>query len=295
MLRLLLIDGNNLFWRSYHAIKNRNHTARDGSPAWAIRGAVSTVVEHIARWSPSHLLVAFDAGPSRYRRSLYPQYKIRRSSHQHDDGQEEKFKLVLRVLGVPTWSEPGVEADDIIATCVRRWKDAPDIVIVSNDKDLRQLVDWNVVVVQPRRGDAKEVIWTKAKVNEKYGVSPDRLPELFALVGDDNDNVAGVPNVGYKRAATLLQKYGGLGDVLCSDDPLVRGYERQVLLAYRLVVLDGSVARCAFGEDYIRWLPEPGDSDYLDFLGLGSIAARWQTGDLWRRETRPRYRRLRRG
>lgn len=297
MSTLLLVDGGNVFWRSYHALENKPRP--EGTPnTWAVHGTIMVLAEHVKRWKPTHLLVAFDGGND-YRKSIFGGYKEHRNrNHEHDDIQLRQTISALKVLGVPTLLEHGVEADDIIAACVRKFAAyMDDIVILSGDKDLRQLVTWNVVVVQPRKKYGEDhVVWTVKEVRERYGVEPYALPELYALVGDVSDNIPGVPGIGEKTASRLLQKHGGILGVISSGDRRIVGRERQIAMSYRLFVLDGTVASCNVDERYLRWNPIPGESGltkYLEQLGLDTIVRRWRDGSLWAGSAPSPKRRLR--
>lgn len=290
-MRLLLLDGSNLFWRSYHALRG---VLDEGEHVAGIFGGINSLVSAVKAVHPTHLLWAMDDGRSNYRMSIYPQYKSHRT--QFSLGQDawnqatrQKRRLVrlLDLMGAFVWSEQGVEADDIIANCVFRWGlDAEKVVIVSADKDFRQLVTKKIVVLAPISGSEwKE--WDEETVMEEYGVEPVHLPDLWALQGDTSDGIPGVPGVGPKTALKLLKTHGSLNATVMNDEKVAQ-HELEVFKWVRLIRLTGTQAQCDFEKDALIWNPvEPSQIQgqeialELDRLGLLSLRKRWGTGTLW--------------
>jgi 5'-3' exonuclease len=281
-MRLVLIDGSNLFWRSYWGLKE-SALSEEGHETFAVHGMINAVARAVKDHGPTHLVVAFDDGISSKRRAIDPHYKEHRQAGSAPDPQAREqlveTRRILNVMGLFVWRESDTEADDILACAAMRWHEEPgveSVVVVTGDKDLRQLVRHNVVVAAPALGGktakaAEE--WTESRVIEKYGVK--------------SDGIAGVPRVGEKTARKLLEKHGSLS--MACMDPKVEEYARVVARAYDLIKLDGSGARCPFTLPMIAFQPtKPGDvlsgqtEQSLRDLGLGSIEARWRRGDLWR-------------
>lgn len=295
LTRFLLIDASNIFYRSYFGLRYTALKNEQDEATFAVHGSVNAVASVVKRFEPSFVLAAFDWGRSAHRTALYPDYKGGRGEPPPNDAiqQLRTTRKLLTLFGMFEWREQDTEADDIIATCVTRWKgELEEIIIVSGDKDLMQLIDDNVVLVKPALGGktAKpEEIWDADMVREKYGVWPHRLPEVWALSGDAGDGVPGLSGVGEKTAIKLIEKYGSASAVALSREKKVLGHEKNIALSLKLVALDGSHARCSFSLDELRWDPtRPGDSlsksltEYLESLELRVLEQRWRDGSLWR-------------
>ena len=295
--KLLLVDGTNLYFRSYYAMKYSGLQDSEGHLTFAIHGFIRAMSSVIKRYNPTHILIAFDYGKSAYRRAIFPEYKAARKSDSHpEDGmidQLKKSQELLKLLNVFTHKEYQVEADDIIATCVHRWKSEVDnILILSGDKDVIQLVDTNVHVQTPSLGgkaSKAEKFWTIDEVVDKYGVTPDRLIEIWALCGDDGDGVPGVRGVGEKTAIKLIEKYGNASAVAMSGEKKVTGQESAINQAYKLIHLDGRIAQCPFSLRTIEFKPvrygHDGATSVNEFLKehqLDVIARDWRQGALWK-------------
>ena len=210
MPSLWLVDGSHAIFRAYHALPHLS--TRQGVPTNAVYGFTTMLLRAIREGSPTHLAVAFDEEAKAKRSEIYQAYKATRSAPPED--LTPQFPLVRRVLEamrVPAIGFPGYEADDVIATLAKRARaQGWDVVIVSGDKDLMQMVVNGI-----RCYDSMYEKWYgPAEVEEKWGVPPSSLPDLLALTGDKIDNIPGVPGVGEKTAASLLKEYGTLESVL---------------------------------------------------------------------------------
>jgi len=214
--RILLFDGHSLAYRSYYAI--RGLTTRSGLPVNAVFGFWRALLKTLREYPSAYCAVVFDAGGITFRHELYPAYKATRKPIPEDlASQLPLIERLLAALGIPALTEPGVEADDVIASIARRAADSGmDCLIVTSDKDLAQLVDERISLIRPT-GRGKEIgeqIIDPEGVKEQYGVDPDRIVDLLALVGDASDNVPGVPGVGEKTAKRLLREFGSLDRLL---------------------------------------------------------------------------------
>jgi 5'-3' exonuclease len=210
-----LIDGPVYVFRAWHAIPSMR--APGGMPTNAAYGYANTLLKFIVERGATHLAVAFDHSLESFRNRLYPAYKAQRGDPPED--LEPQFALALRVteaLGVPVFSRPDFEADDLIATLASQLVGkGARVEIVTSDKDLAQLVseDGRVVLHDLARGQTLDA----DGVREKFGVDPSRIPDYLGLVGDAVDNLPGVPGVGPKGAAAALAAFGRIEDV--PEDP----------------------------------------------------------------------------
>lgn len=206
MARLLIIDGHAYAYRAFHAI--RALRSPTGAPTNAIFGFIKAVAKLRANLQPSHLIVVWDGGLSAERTRALPEYKAQRPEMPADlEMQLDEILEYLAAAGIPSYCQPGVEADDYIA-CLARHATAEDleVVIASSDKDFMQLVSPRVGLFNPN--DKTEAVWTAEQVRNKAGVEPSQIVDWLSLVGDTVDNIDGVPGVGPKTAADLLRQFG---------------------------------------------------------------------------------------
>ena len=214
--RVLLFDGHSFAYRSYYAI--RELTTRSGEPVNALFGFWLILVKLMREYPSALTAVVFDAPGKNFRHELYAEYKATRKPMPEDlRPQIPRIKEMLTALGIPVLSEPGVEADDVLASlATQASSEGLTCLIATSDKDMAQVVDERISLLRPggRRGDASAQCLDPNGVEEKYGVPPDRIVDLLSLIGDTSDNVPGVPGVGEKTAAKLLAEYGTLDRVL---------------------------------------------------------------------------------
>ncbi len=208
MNRLVLIDGNAILHRAYHALPPL--TAPDGSMVNAVYGFVSMLFKLVNDLRPTHLAVAFDRPAPTFRKKLFKAYQSQRPEMDKElVSQVEKVHEVIESFGIPIFEVDGFEADDIIGTLSRQIPD--QVVIVTGDKDLLQLVDGErVLVYMPVKGLLEAKLFGEKEVKEKLGVAPKQVPDFKALAGDASDNYPGVAGIGPKTAALLLVTYGSL-------------------------------------------------------------------------------------
>ena len=231
---LYLIDGSGFIFRAYHALPPLSRKA-DGLPTGAVSGFCNMLWKLIedtkAGDKPSHLAVIFDAGRHSFRNEMYPEYKANRD--EPPDDLTPQFPLTrdaTRAFGVPAVEKSGFEADDLIATYARLGAESGhEVVIVSSDKDLMQLVRPGVSMFDP----IKNKPIGEAEVREKFGVGPDKVVDVQALAGDSTDNVPGVPGIGVKTAAELITQYGDLDTLLQRAGEIKQPKRRETLLANR--------------------------------------------------------------
>jgi DNA polymerase-1 len=218
--RLLLVDGHSLAYRAFFALPVENFSTTTGQVTNAVYGFTSMLINVLRDEAPDHVAVAFDVSRKTFRSEAYAGYKANRSSSPAEfSGQVSLIKEVLAALRVPTLELEGFEADDIIATLATQ-ADASgfEVLISSGDRDCLQLVTDNITLLYPRKGVSDLARMTPAAVEEKYGLLPQRYPDLAALVGETSDNLPGIPGVGPKTAAKWIGLYGDLDGIVANVD-----------------------------------------------------------------------------
>jgi len=212
---LAVIDGNSLLHRAFHGLPP-TMTAPDGRPTNAVFGFVSMLVKMAADLKPDAVVVAFDRGKPAFRTEALACYKIQRPPTADElRVQFPMVKEVITALGVPIVEVDGWEGDDILGTLAVRGAEAGmHVLLVTGDKDALQLVNDNVHVVSTKKGITDIFIYDTDAVIERYGIGPGQVADFLGLKGDTSDNIPGVPGVGEKTAAKLLQEYGTLDAVL---------------------------------------------------------------------------------
>jgi DNA polymerase-1 len=206
--RLLIVDGHAYAYRAFHAIRDLRGPA--GRPTNAIYGFVKMLEKMRSALEPAGLMVVWDGGLSAGRMAALPEYKAQRPEMPADlRPQLDQIESYLAAAGVASYCGDGVEADDYIACLARRAADAGwNVVIASSDKDFMQLVSARIGLLNPN--DKTGTIWTREQVLAKAGVEPEQVADWLALMGDAVDNIPGVPGVGPKTAADLLNQFGSV-------------------------------------------------------------------------------------
>jgi DNA polymerase I len=222
--RLLLIDGHSMAYRAFYALPVQNFSTTTGQPTNAVYGFTSMLINLLRDEEPTHFAVTFDVSRASFRTEVYAEYKgTRTKSPDEFRGQVDLVKEVLAALRVPVVEAEGFEADDVIATLTEQAVEQGfDVLISSGDRDAFQLVRPEVTVLYPVRGVSELTRMTPEVVEEKYGIPPERYPDLAALVGETSDNLPGIPGVGAKTAAKWINLYDGLDGVIANAD-LVKG------------------------------------------------------------------------
>ncbi|MEW6022393.1 MAG: 5'-3' exonuclease H3TH domain-containing protein [Pseudomonadota bacterium] len=210
MAKLLAIDGLNIVRRVYEASPEPDS---DLKASIALRHAFSSFRNVLEVHAPTHVLAAFDYGGETWRHALYSRYREHRAPMPAVLREAlPEFQERLRTAGVPVAMLPGVEADDVVATCVMRWlqENRGEAIVATTDKDLHVLIAHGALVWDHFKNEWHDDAW----VRNKFGVAPELLHDLLALMGDATDGVPGVSKIGMKTAARLLNAYGSLDAVM---------------------------------------------------------------------------------
>jgi len=250
MKRLLLIDGNSLFHRAYHALPPL--TDRSGEMANAVFGFSNMLIKAIGEIKPTYIVCAFDTRAPTFRHIEFEKYKATRVTPPPDlYPQLPKVKKVLDAFGIVYFEKEGYEADDILATLAKKFQISNfkfQIVILSGDRDVLQLVDGDVKVQMPGWNLKETTLYGAKEVKEKYGLEPHQMVDYKSLTGDPSDNVPGITGIGPKTASQLLQQFHTLENLFdhVKETPLKVREKLEVgkdiaLAAKRLMELDRSV------------------------------------------------------
>ncbi|MBU8536517.1 DNA polymerase I [Falsiroseomonas tokyonensis] len=285
--RLILVDGSGYIFRAFHALPPM--TRPDGTHVNAVFGFTQMLSQFLSRHAASHIAVVFDSARLTFRNDFYPDYK----AHRPEPPPEliPQFALIreaTEALGVCQAEQPGFEADDLIAAYAKAFvAEGGSVSIVSSDKDLMQLVGPGVQMLDP----IKQKPIREPEVLEKFGVTPDKVVEVQALAGDSTDNVPGVPGIGIKTAAQLINEYGDLETLLANTAKIKQPKRREALeqnaekarISKRLVQLDANAplpcpiskmeARAPNPVTLEKFLRENGFRSLLARLGLGDASA----------------------
>ncbi|HTW21171.1 MAG TPA: DNA polymerase I [Mycobacteriales bacterium] len=217
--RLLLLDGHSLAYRAFFALPVENFSTTTGQPTNAVYGFTAMLINVLRDEAPTHVAVAFDVGRHTFRTEAYAEYKATRKETPTDfRGQVALIHEVLSALTIPSLELEGFEADDIIATLAVEAQDDMDVLIVTGDRDVLQLVNDSVTVLMTRRGISDMTRFTPTAVEEKYGLTPAQYPDFAALRGDPSDNLPSIPGVGEKTAAKWVRDFGSLDDLVARVD-----------------------------------------------------------------------------
>jgi len=244
MTSLYLIDGHNVLYRTFYGLPRL--TAPDGTPTNVVLGTSRILLKILREENPHALAAVFDSPGPTQRHNLFPEYKANRLKVPEELlAQIPMVKEVIDALGVPRIEVPGAEADDIIGTLSRLAEEkGMDVIIVSSDKDLYQLVSEKVRI----RDSLKEKTVGEEEVRDTFGVGPGQVADLLALAGDPSDNIPGVPGIGEKTASGLIREFGTVENLLARTDRL-KGKQREKIeknaemarLCRKLAVIDRNI------------------------------------------------------
>ena len=220
--KIYLVDGSSYIYRAYYAIRHLSNSR--GEATNAVYGFTNMLMTLLREEKPDMMAVIFDTKAPTFRKELYPEYKANRSAMPEDlVPQIPWIKDVVRAFNLPALELDGYEADDIIATLARRYSaEGLDVTVVTGDKDLMQIVDDRVCLLDTMKGKVSR----RDEVIERFGVPPEQVLEILGLAGDTSDNIPGVPGIGEKTATTLIQEFGSIDNLLDNVDK-VKGKKRQ--------------------------------------------------------------------
>jgi DNA polymerase-1 len=229
--RLFLLDGSSLAYRAFFALPE-TITTRDGFPTNALHGLSQMLLKIVTEYRPASIVVAWDAREKTFRHEEFEDYKAQRPHMPEPLSQQwSRFPELMEAFGIVNLVKPGFEADDILGTLAEEAKrQGVGSIVVTGDRDAMQVVDDDIWVMSTGRGITDVKIYTPAAVLERFGVTPAEIPDYIGLKGDSSDNIPGVPGVGEKTAAALLQQFGSI-DALYERLGEVKSEKRRALLA----------------------------------------------------------------
>ncbi len=265
---LYLVDGSSYLYRAFHVPALQRLKNSQGQPTGAMYGVINMIKSLLDTEKPRYMAVVFDAPGKNFRHDMFADYKANRPPMPKElKAQIKPLKTFIRAMGIPLIEEPGVEADDVIGTLSRQATEAGMTVVVSTgDKDMAQLVDERVSLVNTMNGTTLDA----SGVKEKFGVSPRQIVDFLALTGDKSDNIPGVPKVGAKTAAKWLQKYESLDKLLTHADEIkgkvgesLREHAHRIPLSRRLVTIRRDLD---LNLEPLKLVISKADTDTLDAL-----------------------------
>ncbi len=283
MRRFFLIDANSLIHRCFHALPP--FTSKDGIATGALYGLASVLIKIFREQSPDYVAAFFDRPERTFRKEMFEKYKIHRPKAPDElVSQIIEARRLFGQFGVKTYELPGFEADDLIGTAAKKYKNLPDlkIVILTGDLDALQLTDNDKVVVETfKKGISETVVYNEEAAKTRLGVSPEQIPDYKSLVGDQSDNIPGVPGIGPKTAAPLIQKYDNLENLLEKGQEekafkKIKEFQEQALLSKTLAQINCSAPLELNGLDELKYggLPKKSLSDYFEKLGFKTLINR---------------------
>ena len=250
---MLLFDGNALVHRAYHALPPLTQP-KTGEMINAVYGFASTLLKVLADFKPTHWAIAFDRPTPTFRHEMFEDYKAHRPPTPEElKSQIKRVHQLVEAFHIPVFEIDGFEADDVLGTLSKQADERGiDTIIVSGDNDMLQVVLPRVKTLAPKRTFADTILYDEEAVEQKYGIKPEQLPDLKALVGDVSDNIPGLPGVGEKTATRLLQQYGSLEGIYEHIEDITPGRLQTTLRQYRSQAFQGKVLSTIVKEVPIR-------------------------------------------
>lgn len=273
--QFVLVDGSSYLYRAFHAMPGLTNSR--GEPTGAVYGITNMLRRLLSDYEPEYIAVVFDAKGKTFRNDMYKEYKANRPPMPDDLRQQIKATHdVVKAMGLPLLIVEGVEADDVIGTlAIAASRSGIDTLISSGDKDMTQLIDGHVHMVDTM----KDVVYDHAEVERKFGVGPDLIIDYLTLVGDTSDNIPGVPKVGPKTATKWLKEYGSLDGIISHADEIggkvgenLRDSLKQIPLSRKLVTIKCDVKLKETPKTLKRLAP---DEDRLRELFAGLEFKTW--------------------
>lgn len=245
---LLIIDGNAIMHRAFHAIPP--FKTSKGQSTNVVYGFLTMLYKVVTDFHPEHLIVCFDTPKPTFRNHLSKEYQAHRP--KVDKEFITQIPLVRELIdraGITRLEKDGYEADDVIGTIAKKFGERHKVIILTGDKDIFQLVNEHVVVLSPKFGFSETILYDKEAVLKKMGVAPELIPDYKALAGDSSDNYKGAKGIGPKTAASLLSEFGSVGQVISGASKIqnerIRGLitanEKNILLSHELATIKTDV------------------------------------------------------
>lgn len=286
MTKLVLVDGNAIVHRAYHALPPLNKR-EDGQLTNAVYGFFSMVLKIVGDLNPDNLVVCFDRAAPTFRKQMYVGYQATRP--KMDDDLSGQFKIIREVLEkakICIHDLDGYEADDLIGTLARQAiddKKFDQVIIVTGDRDMLQLVNHQVLILAPIVGVTKMILFDSDKVKEKYGLEPHQFVDYKALVGDSSDNYPGVSGIGPKTAADLLNKYHtlegiyeNLGEINPKTAEKLANDAEQAAMAKKLATIElNAPIKLEFGECEVENIDREALLSEFEKLSFNSLINRF--------------------
>jgi len=249
--RLFLIDGSALAYRSYFAFIRNPLINSKGENTSAVFGFTNSILKILRDENPDYMAVVFDTKAPTFRHEIFKDYKSTRAKMPKEMSEQlPRIREVTESMNLPILEVEGFEADDLMGTLAKKAKQKGlEVILVTGDKDFLQLVDKDVKVLNPRKGGEEPEILDRSGVEGKFGVPPEKVTEVLALMGDTSDNVPGIPGIGEKTALELIKEFGNLEKILKNADKVKRKNVQKSLrehadlarLSKRLVTIDTNV------------------------------------------------------
>jgi len=248
--RIYLIDGMSVVFRAYHAMSRSGlKSPITKEPTYAVFAFANILASMLEKEKPEYIAVLFDSREPTFRHQMFKEYKANREAFPEDlVPQLNRIKEIIDAFGIKRIEIPGLEADDIIGTIAKKFsKEGWKVVCITNDKDYYQLVDENVILYKPGRNIAETFeIVTPKEVEEKFGVPPNKVVDVLALVGDPVDNVPGVKGIGEKSAIPLIKEFGSLEQLYENLDKVpkeslkqkLKEFQNEAFLSKKLVTIE---------------------------------------------------------
>src|SRR3990167_5537239 len=262
--KLVVIDSSSLLYRAFHALPPLNN--KNGQPTGAVYGFLLTLFKAIKDLEANYIVACFDTRKPTFRHEQFEEYKIHRPATP--EGLTPQFSLIKEVLNafnIPLFEKEGYEADDLVATIAKKAEKDANVYILSGDLDNLQLISDKIKLYTLGKGIKDYILYDDQKVVERFGVTPNQMNDFKALTGDPSDNIPGVPGIGKKTAAELIQKYGSIKNIyeeLATDTAVLKPRIKEALktnkesafLSRHLVEtkkdvdIDFNLESCSFGK-----------------------------------------------
>lgn len=264
----MVIDGNHLIHRAYHAIQSPLKTS-SGEQTNAIYGFASMLINIIEIEKPDYIAMTFDEKAPTFRHEMHEAYKgTRQKSPDELYAQIPRIKEMINAFKMPVYSKEGFEADDMLGTLAKEASEmGMEVYIVTGDMDAMQLITPNIRVAYPHKGYREPIIYDRHRVKEKYGIEPEQIADYKAMMGDTSDNIKGVQGIGPKGAAQLLNAYGNLDGIYEHIDEIHGGLHDKLVAGKKDAYF--SQKMCRIVQDVPNgFKKEDAELAELDYLGL---------------------------